>query len=100
MKKHLLAASFLLSTITSFGAGYQINLEGLRQVAMGGTGTAWPWDASTIYYNPGGLARLKGIQAYVSMSVIMPATAFGNQQQSGTTPTSIRSNPQTFTPFN
>ena len=100
MKKHLLAASLLLSAATTFGAGYQINLEGLRQVAMGGTGTAWPWDASTIFYNPGGRARLKGIQAYVSVSAIMPSTAFSNQVNSGTTPTNIRSNPQTFTPFN
>ena len=100
MKKHLLAASFLLTTITSFGAGYQINLEGLRQVAMGGTGTAWPWDASTIFYNPGGLARLHGIQAYVSGCLIMPSTAFGNQMQSGATPTNVRTNPQSFTPFN
>jgi len=94
MKKHLLAASLLLSTITSFGSGYLINLEGLRQVAMGGTGVAWPWDASTIYYNPGGLACLKGVQAYASMGVIMPSTAFGN------TMGSAKSVSQTFTPFN
>ncbi len=100
MKKHLLAASFLLTTITSFGAGYQINLEGLRQVAMGGTGVAWPWDAATIFYNPGGLGRLKSIQAYGSVSAIMPATAFGSQIQSGTTPTDAHTNKQTFTPFN
>ena len=100
MKKHVLAASFLLSAITSFGAGYQINLEGLRQVAMGGTGTAWPWDASTIYYNPGGLARLKGIQAYVSMSVIMPATSYGNQANSGMQSSNVLSQARTFTPFN
>ena len=100
MKKHLLAASLLLSAATSFGAGYQINLEGLREVAMGGTGTAWPWDASTIFYNPGGLARLKGIQAYASVSVIMPGTSFSNQNQSGTQPTNITAQSRTFTPFN
>ena len=100
MKKHLLAASLLLSAATSSGAGYQINLEGLRQVAMGGTGTAWPWDASTIFYNPGGLCRLKGVQAYLSVSDIMPTTAFGNQMNSGTTPTSVTTNRQSFTPFN
>ena len=100
MKKHLLAASFLLSTITSFGAGYDINLEGLRQVAMGGTGTAWPWDASTIYYNPAGLSRLKGIQAYASISLIMPTTAFSNQVNSGMQSTNITSQSRTFTPFN
>ena len=94
MKKHVLAASFLLSAITSFGAGYQLNLQGIRQLAMGGTGAAWPWDASTIYYNPGGLARLKSIQVYASVLSIMPTTAFGNQQASAVT------QKQAFTPFN
>jgi len=100
MKKHLLAASLLLSAITSFGAGYQLNLQGLRQLAMGGTGTAWPWDASTIFYNPGGLARLHGIQAYVSGLYIMPSTAFGNQLTSGNEATSVLSKTRTFSPFN
>src|SRR3954466_15521056 len=100
MKKQVLAASLLLSAATSFGAGYQLNLQGLRQVAMGGTGTAWPWDASTIFYNPGGLARLKGIQAYASVMNIMPATAYGNQINSGNIGSSELSKTRTFTPFN
>ena len=100
MKKHLLAASLLLSAVTSFGAGYQLNLQGLRQLAMGGTGAAWPWDASTIFYNPGGLARLKSIQVYASGLAIMPGTAFGNQVNSGNTGTSVTTKAQTFMPFN
>ena len=94
MKKYLLGASLLVSAITAFGAGYQVNLEGLRQMAMGGTGTAWPWDASTIFYNPGGLARLKNIQVYASGQFIMPATAYGSQLYSGTT------HQATFSTFN
>jgi len=94
MKKHLLAASFLLSAITSFGAGYQLNIQGIRQLAMGGTGVAWPWDASTIFYNPGGLGRMKNIQVYASAVLIAPATAFGNTMGSAV------SKPQTFLPFN
>ncbi len=99
MKKHLVTASLLLSAATTFGAGYQLNLQGLRQLAMGGTGTAWPWDASTIFYNPGGLARLKGIQAYGSMVFLMPSTAYGNRENSGTTSSNERTASQTFTPF-
>ena len=94
MKKHLLSASLVLSTLTSFGAGYQVNLEGLRQMAMGGSGTAWPWDASTIFYNPGGLARLKTIEVYGSIMSINPSTAYGNYEGS------TRSVAQSFTPFN
>jgi long-chain fatty acid transport protein len=94
MKKQLLSAALALSALTSFGSGYLINLEGLRQVAMGGTGTAVPWDVSTIFYNPAGLSGLKGIQAYASIATIMPGTAFGNVQSSA------KSVSQTFTPFN
>ena len=94
MKKYFVAASLFLSSFTSFGAGYQLNLEGLRQLAMGGTGTAVPWDASTIFYNPGGLARLKSIQVYGSGLLIMPRTAFSNQT---TDATSVK---QTFMPVN
>ncbi len=94
MKKHLLAASLVLSSFASFGAGYQLNLQGLRQLAMGGTGAATPWDISTIFYNPGGLARIKTIQAYGSILSINPGTAYGNFQGS------TRSVAQSFTPFN
>lgn len=101
MKKHLLvASSLLLSAMTSFGGGYQLNLQGLRQLAMGGTGTAWPWDASTIFYNPGGLARLKGIQAYGSIMSLMPSTAYANQVTSGDKTIRTNTVDQRFTPFN
>ena len=100
MKKVLFGAALLLSTVTSFGAGYQLNLQGLRELAMGGTGTAWPWDASTIYYNPGGLARLKNIQVYASGLMIMPSTAFGNSIIANNQPISANTNTQSFTPFN
>jgi len=100
MKKRLLVASFLLSAMTSFGGGYQLNLQGLRELAMGGTGTAWAWDASTIFYNPGGLGRLKGIQIYGSIMQIMPSTAYSNVANSGTQTISTRTVNQTFTPFN
>lgn len=84
-----------LASFTSFGAGYQLNLQGIRQLAMGGSGTAMPWDVSTIFYNPGGLSRLKEIQAYASVMAIKPATAYGNYYLGST-----RSIDQTFVPFN
>ena len=94
MKKHLLAASLVVTSFASFGAGYQLNLQGLRQLAMGGTGAATPWDVSTIFYNPGALARINTIQAYVGVLNIMPRTAYGNYEGS------TRSVERSFTPFN
>jgi long-chain fatty acid transport protein len=100
MKKHVITASLLLSAMTTFGGGYQLNLQGLRQMAMGGSGAAWPWDASTIFYNPGGLSRLKGIQVYGSAAMLMPTTAFGNRDNSGVVSANEQTVSQTFTPFN
>jgi long-chain fatty acid transport protein len=98
MKKlFLVTAPLLLSSAMSFAAGYQVNLQGLRQLAMGGSGTAIPWDVSTIFYNPGGLTAFTGVQAYASAQFIMPTARYVQ------TPTgfySSESQPQVFPTFN
>jgi long-chain fatty acid transport protein len=97
MKKQLLiTTSLLLSSALSFGAGYQLNLQGLRQLAMGGSGTAMAWDAATIFYNPAGLSEFDHFQAYASGLFIMPSTKY--VQSPGTYTATTQS--QTFTPFN
>lgn len=73
MKKPvLIAAALVVPAVSAFGAGFQLNLQGLRQLAMGGGGTAWPWDASTVFYNPGGISRLQRFQAYGSVQFTFP----------------------------
>lgn len=95
-KLAIITAALLLPAGAAFSAGYQLNLQGLRQLAMGGGGTAMPWDASTIFYNPGGLARLNGMQAYGSIQFIMPRVEYMNQE----TGQIVRSENKVFTPFN
>ncbi len=89
-------ACFLYST-GAFGAGFQLNLQGLRQLAMANTGTAWPWDVSTIFYNPGGLSRLDGMQAYANINFVMPSIKYVQTPTGGY---SAETKAQTFTPFN
>lgn len=38
--------------------GYQVNLQGQRQIGMGNTGVAFTNDASSIFFNPGAMARM------------------------------------------
>lgn len=98
MKKFaLLISTLLISAAMSFGAGFQINVQGLRQIAMGGTGSAYPWDASTIFYNPAGLSRLKGIQAYGSVQFLIVNTQY---VQTPTEGYSERAKEAVYTPFN
>ena len=98
MKKHaLITTALTLCASMTFGAGFQVNVQGLRQIAMGGTGSGWMWDASSIFYNPGGLARLKNIQAYGSVQFLLINTQYVQTPTGGY---SERSKSQVFTPFN
>ena len=98
MKKHfLLMSSLLLSSAMAFGAAFQLNLQGARQLAMGGTGVASPLDASSIFYNPGGLSALKHVQGYVGVQALTSNIRYVE------TPTGTYyadSKPKTYTPFN
>lgn len=96
MKKQILIAGSLLLSSMTYGAGYQLNLQGLRQLAMGGSGTAIPWDMSTIFYNPGGLGRIDYVQAYASAVALMPNVQYAESVGSYTA-SSVN---QTFVPFN
>lgn len=98
MKKHsLITAALLLPATLAMSAGYQLNLQGLRQLAMGGGGAATPWDASAIFYNPGALVNTNGLQAYAGALFIMPKVQYVEKQNGGASSRSVN---QTFTPFN
>ncbi|MCB0698250.1 MAG: outer membrane protein transport protein [Chitinophagales bacterium] len=97
MKKHFLLIGSLLLTSMVYGAGFQLNLQGMRQLAMGGSGTAIPWDASTVFYNPGGLSALENVQIYGSVNALMPRARFA-QAPTGTY--TVDANSKTYTPFN
>lgn len=97
MKKHFLLIGSLLLSSMVYGAGFQLNLQGMRQLAMGGSGTAIPWDASTIFYNPGGMTQITNWQAYGSINVLTPRIRYVNAPTGTTTVDAVE---QTYTPFN
>jgi len=49
---------FCFAAMTSFGGGYQVGLHSTRNTGMGLIGTSLSYDASTIFYNPGGMSFL------------------------------------------
>jgi long-chain fatty acid transport protein len=97
IRRTLLSALLISSSYWAMGAGYQLNLQGLRQLAMGGGGTAIPWDASTIFYNPGGLSSLGSWQINASALFIMPNVEYAQLPTGSYTATSQS---QVFYPFN
>lgn len=56
MKKIILFLAFSLSAMTTYAGGFQVALQGVRQLGMGHVGTANTFNATSIYFNPGALA--------------------------------------------
>ena len=97
-RKISIIASLLLSSSVVFAGGFQVNMQGVRQVAMGGSSTALAYDIASIFYNPGALAKTaKGTQVYLSANGIFAKTTFVSTPTAGYT--SQTDNPMS-TPFN
>lgn len=67
MKKKLLI--FLLGLpFLGYAQSFQVNLQGQKQIAMGGAGTGVALDEAAVFFNPGAVSFLKqnGVQAGIS----------------------------------
>ncbi len=56
MKKIMLGLVMLFLLTNIFADGYQLNVQGNKNVAMGHTGVAFSLGASSVHFNPGALA--------------------------------------------
>jgi long-chain fatty acid transport protein len=81
MKKFLLLA-LALAPVVSFAQGFQVNLEGQKQIAMGHTGTGLAQDGATVFFNPGAVATLSQNYVQGGVSPLMFESVFN---PSGTT---------------
>lgn len=77
------AAFLLFSSSLSIAGGYQVSLHGHRQIGMGLIGTSLHMDASTMFFNPGGLAMMpQQVSILGGVSGIFANTAFRMEQPS------------------
>jgi long-chain fatty acid transport protein len=77
MKKLFFIASFITGTIsTSLGQGFQVNLQGQKQQAMGSAACALPQDAAAIFYNPGSVSFLSANSVIAGVSTTISRSAF------------------------
>jgi long-chain fatty acid transport protein len=58
--KLFLFLALSLWSVTMFGGGFQVRLQGQKQTGIGLIGTPFAFDASSIFYNPGSLAMYEG----------------------------------------
>lgn len=87
--KNKLVLTCILATLAgtaplALAAGLKVNEQGAKAMAMGNAFTAQADDPSALFYNPAGIAFLKGTQVSLGSTIIyVPSTEF-----SGTTPIS------------
>jgi len=66
-----------LAATTTFGGGYQVGLHSARNIGMGLIGTSLSYDASTLFYNPGGAAFVNEKWSFTGgVSLLMARTTF------------------------
>lgn len=66
-----------LAATTSFGGGYQVGLHSMRNIGMGLIGTSLSYDASSLFYNPGGAAFVNDRWSFSGgVSFLMARTTF------------------------
>ncbi len=82
--KKILIFILLLSSIKGYSSGFQVSLQGTRQMGMGHVGTSLSFDASAVYFNPGALSLSgKSFSASIGFSPIFSRISYagsGNSQ--------------------
>jgi long-chain fatty acid transport protein len=91
----LLLFVFLSAPALYFAQGFQVNLQGQKQQGMGGAGTAYMQDASSLFFNPGGASFVHGNSIIAGVT---PTFARGAFMDANTKEVS-RTNSPVSTPF-
>ncbi len=74
------AFSLMLLSMQLYAEGYQVNLQGQKNTAMGHTGTALTHGASSIYFNPGALVMMsKNFDFSAGSSFVISQIRFDKQ---------------------
>lgn len=95
MKKLILTAASLFPLLT-FAGGFQLNLQGIKSVGLGGAFTGIGSDASTVFFNPGGMSNLSGHQFSAGFNLVTPSVSLQTPQTANINQTSSNATPIHF----
>ncbi len=99
MKKLLTILSLLtLIGTTTYGSGYQVVLQGNRATGMGNLGVAMYSDASSLFFNPGGMGLMDHNSVMIGINPIFSNTTYWDSQTEYSNYTAQSDNPM-GTPF-
>lgn len=70
MRRILLFCFLVFSSQFVFGNGYQVLLQGNKEVAMGNTGVGVKPSATSVFFNPGAMGFMEQSEVYLGASVV------------------------------
>src|ERR1051326_4985278 len=77
MKKLLLSLLITHYSLLALAGGFQVNLQGQKQMGMGHAGTGLLLDGASLFFNPGATAFLDSIRLVeIGASFIIPRTEY------------------------
>jgi len=94
--KRLLSGILVMAPLSLFAQGYQLNLQGTRQIGKGSTGLADPRDATAVFTNPGSMAFLSANDVTVGVSGVFSNGTFTDANSNEV----FESDNSLVTPFN
>lgn len=87
MKKIVVTLAVCLPFLAN-AQGFQVSLQGQKQQAMGGAGTAFIQDGASLFYNPGGVSFLKNNSISMGATPVIAHVQYADQPSSNTSRTS------------
>lgn len=76
MIKKLLLGACLAMPATILAQGFQVNLQGQKQIGMAGAGVGTAMDGSSVFFNPGAVSMLKDNEINLGVSPLLFKSAF------------------------
>ncbi len=92
MKKIMIAALAFIPYVVQAG-GFQLNLQGIKAVAMGGAFTGIGSDASTVFFNPAGMNNLNGHNFLLGVNYVTPSVSLQTPETANINQTSPNAYP-------
>ena len=80
--KQLIVLLIIVCPILGKAQGFQVNLQGQKQQAMGGAASALASDGASLFFNPGAVSFLEGNSFSAGVSPVISSTSFTEKNTS------------------
>ncbi|PCJ00149.1 MAG: hypothetical protein COB15_03175 [Flavobacteriales bacterium] len=94
--KRVLLSIFLGAPVLMMAGGFQLNLQGLKAVAMGGAFAGVGTDATTVFFNPAAMSNLNHHQFTVGINIVDAHVSIQTPEVANTDQTSGKGTPIHF----